>query len=104
MSDNKVSNIGIVSIGKALQTNTKLQMLDISNNKISDSGVFTFSDHLKGKSSLYQLIISWDDIHLNLTSAEELLSVRWNQIGNSGVFLILAFLYHSINMQELDIS
>ena len=46
VSHNKVSNSGIISIGKALQLNTRLEIFDISYNSISDNGVHVFSGYL----------------------------------------------------------
>ena len=39
---NYILEYGIVSIGKALQRNTSLCILDISGNRLSDEGVLAF--------------------------------------------------------------
>ena len=66
LSYNKLSDSGIIDIGKALQmnSNTNIQKLDISHNNISDDGAIAFSECLK-KSNCYtlkELNISYNEI------------------------------------------
>ena len=57
-----ISNHGVISIAEAIQVNTTLQNLDISNNNISDAGAAAISDSLKRNSSLVKLNMSKNNI------------------------------------------
>ena len=99
MSHNKVSDYGIINIGKALiQINATLQILDISHNSLSDNGVLTFSDYLKEENTLHKLIISWNDIDLDLNSN---VTVCKKRFCNTALILVSKFLYCNT---KLDIS
>ena len=76
MSQNEISDSGIIAIGKALQDNTSLKIFDISDNK-------------------YHL-----DLNLHFTS----LDLPKLHCGAAGAILISAFLHHNKHIQILDIS
>ena len=65
--------------------------------------MLTFGNCLKENNTLHQLIISWNDIYLDLNSNAASLDVSNKQFGNIGAILLLAFLLHNTNMQALDI-
>ena len=104
MSHNEVRNNGIINLGKTLQTNTMLQILDISYNKISDDGVTAFSDYLK-KSKLRELRISWNYyIYLVLDFMIQSCTMSKMNLGNTGTILISALLSGNSYTYKLDIS
>ena len=105
LSYNKVPNSGIIDICKALQMNVTLQLLDISYNKIFDESILTFSDYLKEKNTLQKLRISWNnDICLSLDSMVQSCAISKMRLGDTGAILVSAFLYRNSIIQELDIS
>ena len=97
-----------VSIGKALQVNTTLQILDISYNKITSDGACVFTDYLRdrGRGSL-KIILStlWNDgKHLVLDFTAWKCVMRKINFGDIGTILLSKFLYTNTVIQELDIS
>ena len=105
MSHNKISNN---EFAKALHMNTTLQLLDISHNKLSDDEALTLSNHLKGKSKLYQLKMSVNDIDLDINFIVRSLNACHKfcleKFSNTEAILVSKFLYYNTNILKLDIS
>ena len=63
MSNNYITNHGIVEIAESIKVNSTLRLLDVSLNNMSRSSEFAaaLSDHLKYNNTIQLLGISWND-------------------------------------------
>ena len=86
ISRNAISNIGIVYISEALHVNTTLQVFNISHNNISNDGVVVISECLRSNNTLEQLNMSH------------------NQISDIGAINIGEVLQINTTLQKLDTS
>ena len=109
-----INNNGAVNIAKAIQMNTTLQTLDMSNNKISDDGVIAISDYLKRNSLLEKLNLSKNKITdkganmiaeaLQLNTTLKQLDLSINKIFGDGATAISNILITNKSLQELNMS
>ena len=111
-----INNNGAVNIAKAIQMNTTLHTLDMSDNEISDDEVIAISDCLKKNSSLEKLNLSKNEIKitnegakmiaeaLQLNTTLKQLDLSINKIFDDGATAISNVLKSNITLQELNIS
>ena len=100
-----ITNNGAISISEAIQVNTTLQTLDISNN-ICDEGATAISISLKHNTSMKHLNMSRNKITYSIQVNETLkqLDLSVNKIANEGASFISDGLKSNISLQQLNIS
>ena len=109
-----INNNGAVNIAKAIQMNTTLQTLDMSNNEISDDGVIAISDYLKRNSSLEKLNLSTNNITsegakavaeaIQVNTTLEKLDLSFNKLSDDGASFISDGLKTNKSLQEIKMS
>ena len=109
-----VTNNGAITIAEAIQMNTTLQKLNISNNSISDDGAAAISDGLKNNNSLQELNISRNEITnegaqyiaeaIQVNTTLEKINVSCNAISDDGAVAIIYSLQFNTSLQELNMS
>ena len=109
-----ITNNGSKIIAEAIEVNTRIKKLDISNNIICDDGAIAISNSLKYNSSLQQLNMSKNNITsegakyiaeaIQVTNTLEKLDLSSNAISNDGVAAISDSLQFNITLQELNMS
>ena len=102
-----ISNNGVIIIAEAIQVNTILQKINVSNNSINDDGATAISKSLKHNTSIIELNMSRNKIthgiQVNKTLKQLDLSV--NKISDEGAnFICDALKKSNISLQELNIS
>ena len=84
-TDKSSHNENLMMIRKAVQINTKIQKLDMSDNYISDNGAAFISDTLMINESLKEVIL------------------RWNSITQQGAKSLSKAIYQTKTLQKLDL-
>ena len=100
------------AIATALQHNTSLQKLDLTDNKMSAVGARALATSLQHNTSLQTLVLNWNEIDDDGATAiavvlqhnMSLLQVELegNNIGNDGTAAIAVALQHNTSLQELN--
>ena len=103
----------VVMMTKAIQINTTIQKLDMSNNSISDDGVVAICDSLKINVSLQELNLALNNITnegtkkiaeaIQVTKTLRKLNLNDNQISDDGAAAISDSLKVNKSLQELNI-
>ena len=106
LSYNMISDDEVVSIGEALQANTTLQTLDISNNKkVTSDGIHAFGDCLRKGINLQLLRISLNDLnYITFDSMLNSTDMCNKKLGDIGAIFISTFLCGNGSMHKLNIS
>ena len=101
-----ITNNGAISISEAIQVNTTLQTLDISNNNICDDGATAISISLKHNTSMKHLNMSRNKITYGIQVNETFkqLDLSVNKIADEGASFISDGLKSNISLQQLNIS
>ena len=104
----------VVMMTKAIQINTTLQKLDMSNNSISDHGAAAISDSLKINVSLQELDLAGNKITtegakeiaeaIQVTKTLQTLNLSSNNISDDGAAAISDSLKINVSLQELDLT
>ena len=104
----------VVMMTKAIQINTTLQKLDMSNNSISDHGAAAISDSLKINVSLQELNLGWNNITtegakkiaeaIQVTKTLQTLNLLSNNISDDGTAAISDSLKINVSLQELNLA
>ena len=109
-----IGNNGAITLAEAIQANTTLQKINVSNNSISDNGVAVISNSLKFNISLQELNISRNKItsegtkyigeSILLNTTLQKLDLSCNAVSDDGAAAISDNLKHNTSLQELNIS
>ena len=109
-----VTNNGAITIAEAIQVNTTLQKLNISNNSISDDGAAAIIYSLQFNNSLQELKMSRNKITsegvkkisevIQVNTTLKHLDLSINKIVDDGADFISDGLKSNISLQELNIS
>ena len=109
-----IGNNGAITLAEAIQVNTTLQKINISNNSISDDGAAAISNSLKVNSSLQELNISRNKITsegtkyiaeaIQVNTILEKLDLSCNAVSDDGAAAISDSLKFNTSLQELNIS
>ena len=104
----------VVMMTKAIQINTTLQKLDMSNNSISDHGAAAISDSLKINVSLQELDLAGNKITtegakkiveaIQVTKILQKLNLCNNNISDDGAAAISDSLKINVSLQELNLA
>ena len=105
-SHNKVTDTGILHIAKSTEVCTTLQLLDISQNDISEFGITSLCSSLKSNTSLLTLIISLPKTKgvIYVNGEGSVCNMANKQLGDTGAQIVSALLYSNTNVIKLDVS
>ena len=114
-ADNKCRRIAnVVRMTKAIQINSTVQKLDMSNNSISGDGAAAISDSLKINVSLQELNLGWNNITtkgakkiaeaIQVTKTLQTLNLSSNNISDDGTAAISDSLKINVSLQELNLT
>ena len=105
---------GVELIFEIIRTKKALQILDLSNNTLSDDGAVTISDGLKSNNTLLKLNISYNNItykgtksiteFFQVNTTLKNLDLSHNVLSDDGATVINGFLKYNISLQELNMS
>jgi Ran GTPase-activating protein (RanGAP) involved in mRNA processing and transport len=112
---NPLRSDGMIWIGKLMQTNKNIQVLDLLNCGLLDDGVKILFDSLNENKTLKHIYLSANgitpiglnyinDYYKNGNSSFETLFLGCNRIGNEGVKIISEFLKYDSKLERLNLA
>ena len=113
-TDKSSCNENLMMITKAIQNNTKIQKLDMSNSDISNDGTAIISDTLMISESLKEVNLRWNSITqqgakslseaIQVTKILQILDLSSNIISDDGAAAISDSLKINVSLQELNLA
>ena len=110
----KITNDGAIRIAEAIQVNTTLQKLNISNNSICDDGAARISNCLKYNVSLKELNISQNNITnrgirvitktIQMNSTLQNINISKNRISTEGLLYFMEAVKNNCTLRVVNIT